>query len=267
MSGRSLLAGMAMVLVLLVGAAPASASDGVAGPDPALAEWPEWPYKASCNGMTFDPVAAFSGPTNAERGRLPAERALRRLLGRDFPFPLPQHHWRLAATKPGRALFLHGRLGAEMETPTQLESYELRRRKGHWEMNAYSSICHPLSARGGHFATTWFLSKSQPELTATTERIRIDVGARCSKSEDLNARAEPEFTEIAGKLVLTVFIRPARKTTNVACFGEVPPGPPLVVELPGPLGTRQLFDGGLFPPSPASHLPEETHVVFGRTAG
>lgn len=250
----------AAVPALSVGSGPAPR------PDPVVKEWPGWPYRANCGQMSFDPIEVFSGPAAAERGGLPSERALRRMLARDFPFPLPDHGWRLAAQRRGKALFLHGHPGAEMDTAGQLDSFELWRRRGHWEMNSFSGPCRPFSVRRGRYATTWFLAKGQPALDADTTRIRITVGAiPCIRGEDVNSRAEPVFDEIAGKLVLTVFMRPWRHQASLYCEEDLPLDPPLVLDLPGALGVRGLYSGALFPPAPAERL-RETHVEFGRQA-
>jgi hypothetical protein len=173
MSLRSVLVGVVTLLVVLVAAVSATgAADDAAGPDPALAEWPEFPYRVACREITFDPMAVFSGPTNAERGSLSSERAL--------------------------------------------------------------------------------------------HTVRVDVGAPCARGENLAAQAEdPVFDEIDGKLLMTVWLRPQHGGGPSFCEEDVPRGPPLVVELPGPLGNRELFDGGVFPPEPAQHLAEPK-VVFGR---
>src|SRR5690349_20355699 len=105
------------IATALLAAPISSAGRPVPGPDPLLREWPGWPYRATCGYMGFDPVQVFSGFAAAEGGDGAPETALREMLARDFPFRLPDRGWRLAARRNGRALFLHGRLGTEMETP------------------------------------------------------------------------------------------------------------------------------------------------------
>jgi hypothetical protein len=123
-----------------------------------------------------------------------------------------------------------------------------------------------ISVEKGAWATTWFLADKQPELTPETQRIHVYVGARCSKKENPAALAEaPQFHEIAGKLVMAIWLRPQPVDPGVACEEGLGPGPPLTVDLPEPLGDRELVDGGTFPPAPAMHF-EKPQVVFGRSA-
>jgi hypothetical protein len=250
MTVRRLLVGICVAGAALVVAVSASAApDNAAGPDPAVAEWPEWPYRVTCGSVSFDPVAVFAGATSAERGRLNAERALRRLLASDYLPWLPRHNWRLAGDFHGRADFLHGRLGAELESGLELESLELRHRHHRWKMTTYSS-CEPLSLRRGNSASPWFLATNQPALTPDTKRIRVDVGPGYCDGKSASEAEEPVFYELAGKLVMTIWLHPKRFIGPGAC--EPPPREPsLTVELPEPLGDRELLDGSVYPPRPA----------------
>jgi len=234
--------------------AVASSSPAVPDPDPALREWPEWPHRVTCGHLPFDPIEVFSGPVGAERGLLPAAAGLRRELRTTMSW-ISHHNWRLGGHKPGKFEFFHGRLGAELESGHELESIVLTRQRGRWRMNSYNQRCYLRTLRHAQWATSWFLADKQPPLTPETRRVHVYVGARCSRDEDPAALAEPpEFREIAGKLLMTIWLRRDPSPSNELCQPGLGPGPPLTVDLPEALGDRELFDGGEFPPAPADHL-------------
>src|SRR3954447_6304234 len=136
---RSVLFGILVALMVLAsGAAALVGQEKIGGPDPATVEWPEWPHQVSC-GVPFDPVSAFSGPTKAERGSSPAEKALRRFLARNILSWVPKHNWRLVAEAHGFAEFAAGRLRNGPEWTT------FRRIRGRWKWQSYSGGCLPKS--------------------------------------------------------------------------------------------------------------------------
>jgi hypothetical protein len=151
--------------------------------------------------------------------------------------------------------FFHGRLGAELESGHELESIVLTRQRGRWRMNSYDQRCYLWTLRHGQWAASWFLADKQPPLTPETQRIHVYVGGRCSRSDDPAALAEePEFREVSGKLLMTIWLRPDPSPGSGLCEPGLGPGPPLTVDLPEPLGDRELRDGGESPPYPASYL-------------
>jgi hypothetical protein len=249
MRSRRAKAPLGMLLAVVASStALAMAGPSPAVPGPALREWPEWPHRVTCGHVSFDPIAVFSGPLGAERGPLPAEAGLRRELRTTMNW-ISRHNWRLGGHKPGMYEFFHGRLGAE------LESIVLTKQRGRWRMNSYDQRCYLRTLRHGQWATSWFLADKQPPLTPETRRIHVYVGGRCSRDEDPAALAEPpEFREIDGKLLMTIWLRPDPSPSDELCQPGLGPGPPLTVDLPEPLGDRELFDGGEFPPAPADYL-------------
>lgn len=258
-------AGIAAVIGLCILAAGASAgsskSETALRPDPVVNEWPVWPYPVNCEGISFDPSSVFSSTGPAERGTRSSEKALWRFLVSEFPFRLPRHNWRLAGERNGSADFLHGTPGAEPESGRELEWFELRRVRGHWKMASYSSQCELRSRRHGSSAQPWFLAANQPPLTAETQRIRVDVGPGYCDGKSASEAETPVFHEVAGKLLMTIWLHPPHMTGLRVC--EPPPRePPLIVDLPEPLGDRELLDGGAYPPRPAQPI-QRTHVVAG----
>ncbi len=258
------LSALAFVLAILGIATTALGSDSGAAPpraspDPALADWPGWPYRATCGYMGFNPVRVFSGPAQAEHGEGAPEAALRGMLARNFPFPLPDHGWRLAARRRGKALFLHGRLGAEFESPGQLENIELEHRDGRWQMRTGGGFCDMFTVWQGRDAGGWQLSPKQPPLGPATQRLQVITGARCSRNQE-PPLITPRFDEIAGKLVITLFLKYQEARRIGICEPGLPPWPPAVVDLPEPLGDRELYDGAFFPPLPAQRYEPPTVI-------
>lgn len=246
LGGLGLLVSVAGVLMLA--SSVFAASERPRGPDPAVAEWPSWPYPTTCEwGSTFDPVSVFSGPTEAELGPGPAEEGLRKTIAEwQHGFPtLPKHNWRLLAKGPGVVVYGHGRLPG-------VESLTLEESKGSWSFAGYSSRCEPTSIVRGRAAITWTLARHQPALGPSTKRILINLGpGECSGGKSQNARAmKPVFHALGRRLLMVMRLRPL-PPGGYTCQGIIEP--PMQVSLPGRLGTRRLFDGGVYPPTRAVH--------------
>lgn len=214
------------------------------GPDPVVAKWPQWPYPTACEGgPIFDPVSAFSAPTEAEMGTGPAEEELRATIAEwQTGYPtLPKHRWRLLAQEPGVAVFGQGRLPG-------VQQLTLEESSGVWDFASYSSNCQPTSVVDGREATTWTLSSQQSRLRPSTRRLWIDLGpGECASGRSQNARAmKPVFFELGKRLLMVMRLKPL-PPGNYTCEGIFEP--PLRVRLPKRLGNRVLFDGGVYPPS------------------
>jgi hypothetical protein len=219
-----------------------------------------WPYWASCGGISFDPDAAFSEVPEAGLGNSALDRALRREVRR-VGIKRAIHGWRLVRHLPGRAAFVRGQPGAELESGHELEYIEVERRHGRWGPESYSQKCWLETMRKGRGADTWTLAPDQPPLSPQTQTIRVITGARCSRKEKPPALdGKPRFDEFAGRLVMTVWLRHRGGGANEACDFGLPPWPPIELELPEPLGSRQLFDGGEYPPRPATVYEEPTAI-------
>lgn len=193
--------------------------------------------------MPFDPVAVFSGPTEAELGAQPSAVALRAFLGSgDFP-GLPTQDWRLLAEDATRAEFVRGRLAAD------LTWLAFERNGGAWKWISYSSDCDPNSIIGRGPVVSWTLARDQPPLRKGTKSVLVYLsGGPCSGGRSLNDHAHTAFRALGGKLLLTVWIDPVSPGGHT-CEGLLEP--PLKVRLPGRLGSRHLFEGGTYPPRSA----------------
>ena len=247
---------VSLCLAFACAAAAAAGADRKArppanGPDPAVSVWTEWPHQVACSELPFDPVTVFSGPTNAERGQAPPERALRAFLARKGIPWARRHNWRLLAESHERAEFGAGRLtdrATFLDAP-ELETMAFRRTRRGWRWQTYSSGCEPSSLRRGLRAITWDLASGQ-ELTPATRRVQVDLGpGECNGGRSQNKRMQkPEFREQNGALLLSIWLRPVTPGPH-SCDGLAEP--PVTIELPEPLGERELMDGGTYPPQPA----------------
>jgi hypothetical protein len=256
-----LLLGAAAVLAVGLGALPASASAPTRLPAlDVTAEWPDWPYRAACRSLSFDPNVVFSEVPEAGLGSSALDQALRRQV-RLVGVRKAMHGWRLARREAGLAAFVRGQPGAELESGDELEYMELRRRHGHWEMEGYDQQCWLWTKVNRHFADTWLLAPHQVALGPDTRIIRVLAGVRCSRKEDPPVLAgKPKFDEIAGKLVLTLRLRYRGGGGKELCSPGLPPFPPIKVELPVALGERALFDGAEYPPRPATVYEKPTVI-------
>jgi hypothetical protein len=236
---------LATVIAVLLSLACAGNAQGwgvkyANGPDPAVSRWPSWPHPTGCLGVTFDPVAVFSGPTDAEKGTGGPELALRRYLDEGLYPQVPTRFWRRVATTDSEVSFASGRL------EQGLFWLAFRLADGQWSFAGNLEECRARTVRDGSVAVRWDLAPGQG-LRAKAKRIRVKLTGSegCNGGRSLNASAGPEFRRFGRKLVLTVWVDP------------LPPGvytcekrrePPLAVKLPGRLGKRQLWDGSTYPP-------------------
>lgn len=230
-------------------AAAAAGATSIAGPDPAVKEWPEWPHQVACpGGSAVDPIAAFSAPTDAQRGSKPSEKALARFLRKGILAWVPRHNWRLIFENASRAEFAAGRLDPGVETML------FERRGGAWKWQGYSGGCEFRSIRGDQTAITWTLAEGQ-HLTPATTRIKVNLGpGECNSGRPQANRLEkPEFREQNGALLISLWLRPL-PPGGYTCQGLIEP--PVTIRLPEPLGKRPPMDGGSYPPrfpNPAEH--------------
>jgi hypothetical protein len=234
------------LLSTLVLAAPTRAGFSITypkGPDPAVREWPQWPYPVSCGGLPFDPVAAFGGPTDAQKGSGGPELALVKYLDAvAAQTTLSKHYWRLVAATETRAEFAEGRLD---QGPAWL-AFQLS--GGEWKPAGTLGYCVPRTVKEGSEGASWRIDGSQ-RLGPSTRRVKVNLSAGsggCDGGRSLNDDARtPEFRQYGKKLVMTIWLEPLTPGIHT-CKKRIEP--PLVVRLPGRLGDRRLFDGRTYPP-------------------
>ncbi len=229
------------MLAVGVSVAMANREKPAAGPDPVVLEWTEWPHEVSCGDLAFDPVASFSSPTGVERERTPQARALRRFIAL-FPDEfIRQHDWRLLAEEDGDAVFGAGRL------PDGVKRSRSSGGKVRGKGGRYSSRCEPASMRREREAITWDLAPDQPQPSAKTRSILVQLGpGECNGGKPQAKRLQkPEFREQNGALLMSLWLRPL-PPGGYTCQGLIEP--PVRIRLPEPLGSRPLMDGGTYPP-------------------
>lgn len=235
-----------VVVALLVLALPASSvGRGATGPDPAVERWPVWPWPTACGGHTFDPVQVFGGPTGAERGSRPSERALRAFLVEQLGFATriaPMRNYRRVSERGSQAEFASGRLRSRFG----VTGLNFEKRRGRWRWWG-SGPCTPTSVVAGESAITWLISGEQESLGPETTRLSINLGpGPCNSGQSQNDRArEPVFHRMGGRLLMVMRLEPL-PPGGYTCEGSTEP--PMEVELPEPLGELHLFDGATYPP-------------------
>lgn len=232
----------AALFALLVCAAMAVAKPPP-GSDPAVAEWPYWPYKVSCYGPPFDPVSVFSGPANAELGSLPAEIALRETIydPKLAWLGLPTDHWRRVFETDSEASFVSGRLASYPQW-----TY-FRNDGSGWKL-AGNGGCTPSSLVQGRYAVTWDLTaKRGPGPNARWVKVHLGQGPCDSGAPQAERMRPPVFRQLGRRLLMSIVLEPLPPGAYT-CIGVREP--PILVKLPGRLGKRSLFDGGTYPPRP-----------------
>jgi hypothetical protein len=210
------------------------------GPDPAVAEWPSWPYPTACLGVTFDPVAVFGGATEAENGSGAPELALRKYLDEGLYPQIPTKFWRVVTSGPTRVEFASGRL----EQGLFWLSFDLV--GGQWQLAGSLEECRARSVREGSVPIDWSLPRGG-SLGPKSRQVEVKLHYKrgCDGGRGLNQAVEPEFRRVARQLVLTIWIKPL-PPGSYTCEGRIEP--PLALKLPGRLGKRRLWDGGSYPP-------------------
>lgn len=223
----------------------AAVAEAPVGPDPVAQKWPHWPYKTVCGELEFDPVTAFSGPTGAERGSQPSERALAGFLReqRKWGYPIvPSRHWRLLAEADGIAEFASGRLAGSRGPGT----VSVERQENGWKAVSMSSECEPTSIVDGLRAVSWALAVSKPKPRPGDRHLWINLeGGECNSGRSQNAMArEPVVWRVDRKLMMAMTLEPLSSGGTCEEVSE----PPLKVRLPEPGGGYRLFDGATYPP-------------------
>lgn len=191
----------------------------------------------------------FSSPATAELGSTAGERALRRFLRHPVIPWVHRHNWRLLYEHGHTAEFVSSPLSSNPERAP--ESLLFERHADHWKWTG-SGPCLPASVVDGHPAVYWDLPEGHAELTPETSQIEVNLGpGECAGGKSQNKRAHPVFSELEGKLLLTIWLTPVYGPQTCLGLSE----PPLKVALPGPLGDRPLYDGGTYPPRLATAPP------------
>jgi len=166
---------------------------------------------------------------------------LRRYLGTATASGLPKHHWRLVASTPDQAEFVHGRLEGE----NGLRWLGLERVGGGWKVLGPFE-CFPSTLRDGNPATEWTLYPGAPAPDPSAESIVVGIHEQaCTGGRNPISHLERPYVRYRKRTVLVMFwVEPLEGPHT--CPGN--PVGKFRLKLPGPLGNRRLLDGATYPP-------------------
>lgn len=235
---------LGMMIVLVASCAMSSA----AAQSPGGVQKAAFTGVVACEGGGSHPftAAVLRRPRNAERGRSPSARALRRFLRTSWIGELyPKHRWFIFSKWRSGAkkfiTFASGRL-TSMSTMT----FE-RKRRGEWEwVGSGGGECFPRRLVEPNLASTrWHLDPTRLPIdpAATSIWVSMDELA-CNSGRNADGRASmPIVRYEPHQIVMLGKIKPNRGTHTC------PSNPPTFVEvrLTEPIGDRALVDGGSVP--------------------
>lgn len=240
----------------LLCAAWASVASAV-GPDPVTERYPDWPHPVTCAYLPFDPIEVFGSPGNAERGSHPSDRALRRFLAHPgWIGPFPKKGWRLVARSRHHAEYTNGFL------PSEMFWLLFDRRNGKWEWGG-SGGCIPTTLRRGLAAAEWRMDPARQPRPGDRFIWALVTETGCTSAADPTDRIqEPEVIYGEREVRVTFWVTPP-KGNFFHCPGN--PSARVRVALPGPVGDREIRDGGVYPPR--KRFPIETRCSFDPAGG
>lgn len=202
----------------------------------------EW---LTCGRRAF-PASALEGPTGAENLAGPSYDALRQafeVFGGEFGSG--SWTWLVAEMDETGATFLARSGNHWIDVTVSPEN-------GEWGPDGMGE-CQPRTVLGnGLGSTEWALDPKVPAPTATDTEMRILVwDMACTGGRPTTGRMAPPLVEyLDTSLVMTIGVTPI--PGGGTCIG--PPGTPVLVMLPEPIGDRELLDGGIYPPGPPTGL-------------
>ena len=195
----------------------------------------------TCAGPPFSP-AVFDRTPNVEEADSPEARALASGFGSpEFP-PGAGRGWRELGRTDDEVAFATG------EPPVLDGFVVLRREGGNWAYRQWGSGCIVQPYRPGRNLARWGLNPTASPLTPAARSITVVVNDRaCASGVGPDERLDDPTVEVTPEaLIVTFTSRPPSGDQN--CPGN--PAVKRTVELPEPLGNRELLDGGLYPPQP-----------------
>jgi hypothetical protein len=199
----------------------------------------------TCGDIVF-PAAALSAPDGAEAADTPAAIALRAYLGRRDPKleDMPRTGYRVLSAGEDRVVF-----ATSVDGTDGLTAITIRRDDAAWKA-AGIGPCKPLLSLPGLNAATWRLPDDAPlPGPADVGFVALVSEAACTSGRSAEGRVLPPVVVREPTRVLVVFaVRPPPAAPGglEACLA--PPPTRIEVRLGGPLGNRELLDGGVFPP-------------------
>lgn len=204
--------------------------------------------KLTCGGRTF-PSSGLETPTGAEKASGPAFDALRATLARfgsEFPGS-SDWTWRLAGRDETGAIFL---ARTDALGPPGWVAIEVAAESSGWQPLGMGQ-CDPHVVLSAEFGpATWALDPAFASPAPDSTELHILVWERaCSSGSPATGRmSAPVIENAAGTVTITIGVRPLGDIQSC----PMPPGTPVLLRLPEPLGKRTLLDGGHVPPAPPS---------------
>ena len=248
MTGPRPAIGRPAIARLVIGCLLAGALLGACGRDAVPPEPPQPTLSAdlsfSCAGVAF-PAAALAAPTGAEQAETPAAAALRRHVrsGALAAEDLPLTGYRVLSASDDRVVFA-------TDVPSAgLVALVATRASGVWSVTR-RGVCEPrLVLPPGLNAATWRLPTGAappgPDAASFTAMV---AETSCANGQSAEGRILPPVVIREPTRVLVIFaVRPPVRSGLVTC--PAPPPTAYEVRIGGPLGARELLDGGVFPPA------------------
>ena len=236
-------AGLWLAVVLVVGAcgAPAASSAVPSGPAASLPLDPGQ-LGLTCDGATRFHPALLDEPGQAETDADPAAAALRAYLSSADGLSAPRSGWIRVMDVVDEAQFI-----APTADPGEWNYASFELRAGTLQIGAYGS-CRPEIALGPNVSRAELRldpAFPAPDAAATTVHLLINERA-CAGGQSPEGRVEPPIVNVtAESVIVAVLVREIPGGND--CPGN--PDFAVAVELPEPLGERQLLDGAVFPPA------------------
>ena len=244
---RGLFAGLVLILVLagMVGALTLGSGDGRQGEALYCAGLREFSFAASTLGSARDAQAQQNDPAIALRKFLAAQPA--------HHTPMPQTGWILLWERPGQRWFGHNRPGEAGTIDTVLverheqwgPEYLSLPRQGPWGVVTWGG-CSLARFNPALHTAHWVILGPYPPPSATRFTAWVVTPScfdgRPTPPEDIH---NPEI-DIRADAVTITFFAEVEQRGIYDC--QERPRTAYEVTLSEPLGTRQLLDGGLYPP-------------------
>ena len=234
------------LLVVACGSPAPSSSVEPSGPTASLALDPGQ-LGLTCDGATRFHPALLAEPGQAETDPDPAAAALRAYLAGPDGQSAPRTGWIRVMDVTDEAQFIAPTADAG---EWHYVSFELR--AGALQIGAYGS-CRPEIALGPDVSRADVRldpAFPAPDAAATSVHLLINERA-CSGGQSPEGRVVPPLvTTTAESVIIAILVR------QIPGGNDCPGNPDFAVEveLPEPLGERELLDGAVFPPAPIAAL-------------
>lgn len=199
------------------------------------------PDLVTCVGPTF-PAETFDAPADAEMREGAEGNALRQAI-KGEPFgDDPPTGWRELGRTEDEVAFAAGE-------PPVLGGYVVLRRNGEeWVYSQSGSSCIVQPYRKGFTMARWGLHPDAAPVSASTDALDVLANDQtCASGVGPEERLTEPAVEVTPQAIIITFAsRPPDGAQNCASH----PPARRQVQLPEPLGNRDLLDGGLYPPQP-----------------